>query len=850
MIGRKLQLLALFFVVGSATSFICPTAQAAGESDSLSNRSLRVAVRPQDGALELWSVALANPILTSRVGAEVNQQWLWSSSYPKHRTVPSNFQTVLGSGHQLIVSFTGLQGKPDLKYILRLYDDLPFGDLQVQVINTGQEEISVQNIRVLDVRGEHPVDLKGADGSDRVLSDSYSEDRPTLQIFDLGKQPSYLGEDDFSKESSGLHLAVGSQLIYNQNSKFSLFLAALTSDRWLTILRLKTAHDSSGAAQIASYEVDSTGTTEVMKKESLRDDPPSDQIELSLPVPPGGQMNSEQVIFEAGQNYYEQLETYAHAVRDLHHALVSKPAPWGWWSWTAYYFGLSQETALSNAQWLSEHLKDLGFDFFHLDAGYSYADGEYTTANAALFPEGMEKLGHKVCHLGLNLAVWTAPFRVSGRAWVYEHHPEWLMHNAAGKLIPIGFVESSQDPIYVLDPTHPGAQNYLRYTYETLTRDWGVRYLKLDFMDDTAIEGVHYRPNTTALEAERMGLQVIREAVGPDVYLDKDGSPMLNTVGLTELGRTSTDTGHSFEGDKEDATGIAARYYMNGNFYVADPDAFTVAGQLITDQTWHQSKTPMTLDDAEVSISLAAIAGGMFELGDDLPTLGAEPERVKLIENQDLLDMVRLQRSSKPLDLMTYLREDEQPSIFLLPEDRRQAIMVVFNWTDGTRSHQFTMSDLGLPGDHSYQMSDVFHNDRPVSFENGALRIENQPRHSVRVLKIVDTSVTAAAPSISLKAPERAQLGRAVEFSAVVGRGSVPALAYHWDFGDGVSAQGPAVTHAYTHNGIYTVRLSADGLDRIAASKTASVTVTGKITTTYQVPSIRRYEEHRTRQNQ
>ena len=128
--------------------------------------------------------------------------------------------------------------------------------------------------------------------------------------------------------------------------------------------------------------------------------PPFDQIELSLPVPAGGQINSEQVMFMAGQDYHAQLETYAHAVRDLHHALVSKPAPWGWWSWTAYYFGLSQETALSNAQWLSEHLKDLGFDFFHFDAGYAYADGEYTTANAILFPDGMQELGHKVCQLG------------------------------------------------------------------------------------------------------------------------------------------------------------------------------------------------------------------------------------------------------------------------------------------------------------------------------------------------------------------------------------------------------------------------------------------------------------------
>ncbi len=83
-------------------------------------------------------------------------------------------------------------------------------------------------------------------------------------------------------------------------------------------------------------------------------------------------------------------------------------------------------------------------------------------------------------------------------------------------------------------------------------------------MDDAAIEGFHYRPNTTAVEAEQIGLKVIRDAVGPDVLLDKDGSPMLPAVGYTDLGRLSTDTGHSFRGTREDATGIAARYYMNG----------------------------------------------------------------------------------------------------------------------------------------------------------------------------------------------------------------------------------------------------------------------------------------------
>ena len=63
------------------------------------------------------------------------------------------------------------------------------------------------------------------------------------------------------------------------------------------------------------------------------------------------------------------------------------------------------------------------------------------------------------------------------------------------------------------------------------------------------------------------------------MLLDKDGSPMLNPVGIVDAGRISVDTGHAFLASREAAPGIAARYYMHRNWFVSDPDAFTVAAQ-------------------------------------------------------------------------------------------------------------------------------------------------------------------------------------------------------------------------------------------------------------------------------
>ena len=245
------------------------------------------------------------------------------------------------------------------------------------------------------------------------------------------------------------------------------------------------------------------------------------------------------------------------------------------------------------------------------------------------------------------------------------------MRNLAGEPIHIGKVGREFDDLYALDTTNPGAQEYLRYTYRTLVNDWGVRFIKLDFMDSTAVEGVRYRPNTTALEALRIGLEIIRQTVGDDVLLDKDGSPMLTPVGIVNAGRISQDTGHTFQSTYDAAMGMAARYYMHRNFYISDPDAFTVSKQVIPDRGWHGNKKPLTLDEAEASIAVSAVSGGMFEIGDDLTALGASPDRMALVRNPDLLDMVKLSRASVPFDLMTYQQEDLQPSI--LPAERRPA---------------------------------------------------------------------------------------------------------------------------------------------------------------------------------
>jgi len=797
-------------------------------AQELTNDTLSVTIDAKDGSYQ-FSRRGESAVFKSHVAARIDGQWVRSNDYPNHLAEESTFSDALGSGRQITVTCTGKKGAPDLVLVVQLYEKRPYGAVTVKVRNTGEKEVTVQAIRSVEAIGNPVIDLGGAPSAARVLSDSFSEDWPELKIFDLGRA------------AGGMHRGVGSQLMYNRESKQSLFLGALSSERFLTVLRLQS--EGSGAqTKVSSYTVDSTGTTEIQQAFDLKDAAADALVELSLPVKPEEELASERLLFSAGPDYHAQLLAYGEAIRLLHHPRLPKETPIGWWSWTAFYGAINEGETLANADWLAQHLKSLGYKFFQIDEGYQYARGEFITANATQFPSGLRYVSQRITGDGLTLGLWTAPFEVTTRAWVCENHKDWLVHDAKGQPIPLGDVwDQKVDTLFALDTTHPGVQEYLRQTYKTLVREWGVRFIKLDFMDTTAIEGYRYRPNTTALEAQRIGLQIIRDTVGDDVILDKDGSPMLNAVGLTDTGRISTDTAHSFESTKTAAPGIAARFYMHRNFFVNDPDAFNTTSMSFSD---HRQQLPaLPLAAAQASIALSAISGGMYEIGDDMPVLGALKDRLALVENKELLRMAKFGHASTPIDLMTYAPEDELPSIFLLHEGPRQAILTVFNWTKGSRSHNMRLAELGLPPDHAFSATDVLNPGASLEVKNGVVQIENQPGESVRVIKLIDQNIAEKAPTPRTEVPASAKTGETFSVSAEAEAGGVPVVEYHWDFGDGITAEGRAVPHAYTHSGEYTIVLKVEGVDGGESQKSFSVKVTGGLKAHSNLRDNRRFRE-------
>ena len=91
--------------------------------------------------------------------------------------------------------------------------------------------------------------------------------------------------------------------------------------------------------------------------------------------------------------------------------------------------------------------------------------------------------------------------------------------------------------------------------------------------------------------------------------------------------------------------------------------------------------------------------------------------------------------------------------------------------------------------------------------------------HNILVTVLNSPPTAEAGPDVS---------GDEDEAIPFVGSGSDPgggALTYDWTFGDGGTATGASVTHAFTQSGTYTVTLTVTDSDGLTATDTCSATV-------------------------
>jgi hypothetical protein len=377
----------------------------------------------------------------------------------------------------------------------------------------------------------------------------------------------------------------------------------------------------------------------------------------SLPAlfagPVGTRWRSEPVLLAAGEDVRASLA-----------ALLGGPgrpgaAGAGWLSW--YHLGpwVRREDVLAHADILaSEPFRGLGYRLVQVDDGWQETYGEWRPNTK--FPGGLPALSQELRRRGQVPGLWTAPFLVGVAADVADTAPDdWFVRDPITGARAIDERHRAFGPMYALDASMPAVRDHLRDLFAGFARA-GIGYFKIDFLYAGAFAG---------LAALRAGVEAIREGAG-DAQLVASGAPLLPLAGLVDGCRVGPDTAtplYDFDtgssaptifGDEvlAVARNFAARAMLH-RWFRLDADIALVGGNL-------------TLEQARVLATVAALSGGPFWAGDDLRVL--PPERLALLTNPEVLALT----GGLPA------QPDWEPAPGGRPPThwRRDDVLAVFNW--------------------------------------------------------------------------------------------------------------------------------------------------------------------------
>jgi hypothetical protein len=411
-------------------------------------------------------------------------------------------------------------------------------------------------------------------------------------------------------------------------------------------------------------------------------------------VEPGGTLASELLYVAVGErSAHEGLERYGRALAAFHGKPKTPPfLPHGWDSWsTALRNNISEAALLEDLDVLEKELQPYGYGTFAIDDGWAVARGDWE-ANER-FPRGMKWLAEEIQRRGLRATLWLSPFIASKDSELAKAHPEWMREPSRKGRMVMG---SGQ---YIVDVTAPGAYEWVRALAHKIGHEWGYDgIVEADYAYFLLLAESYHDKARTGVEVLRLGMQALREGLGPNKFLMATVPHMITgqqadgvRIGIdcAPIWQSKVRTGPW--GAVDTLTQAARRYYFDP-LYAADQDC-VFFGKPETRARWNVESEPMlTRDQQRAWLTGAALMGGVVKIGDRYSQLDAEE-----------LGMMRkimpvLEAPARPIDLF----EQQSPRIWALPVagvDGDLMLVGVFNWDEkSTQTVTLDFATLGLRG--------------------------------------------------------------------------------------------------------------------------------------------------------
>lgn len=204
--------------------------------------------------------------------------------------------------------------------------------------------------------------------------------------------------------------------------------------------------------------------------------------------------------------------------------LGKKPA--GWESWYNHYTDINEKLIYEDLKNLNQTKNIVNYSFntskiFQIDDGWEKALGDWQVREDR-FPEGFNKITSEIEASGYIPGLWIAPFIIDSRSQTACQHPDWLLHDEKGNLVPAGYnpLWGKKGTFYCLDLSRDEVIAHLLSIMDTIINKWGFRYIKLDFLYAGMLWG-NYAQKTASYKIYSRAIKTLTSFTNT-----KDGSPV------------------------------------------------------------------------------------------------------------------------------------------------------------------------------------------------------------------------------------------------------------------------------------------------------------------------------------
>lgn len=369
--------------------------------------------------------------------------------------------------------------------------------------------------------------------------------------------------------------------------------------------------------------------------------------------------------------------------------------PIGWSTWDYYFTSATEDDVKENVDFIAaDKVLSKKVRYIALDDGWQQREGDWKSG--CRFPNGLKSLVDYIKDKGFEAGIWVAPTRLHGTCGTVRRRYDFLMRNEYGDPI-------KDEDMYVLDPTHPDGEKFIRETFSYLA-NCGFTFYKLDFVSNLVkYEQRFYDKTAGPYDALKKLFEIVRETVPKGSHIMGCSLPYGADPDICDSKRTGLDI-HNVWGHVKMCTGGALpQFAANGKLYRNDLDYLVVRGKDTSDDKMtnvlnsslgYRKANPtnsfvwrfgedFSYTEAKTWSTILLLSGSSVFMGDCLPKL-----------NEKGLDLIRKTVENSDFFPATPISGDETlPSVWYKKELSK---LYIVNFTDEKQEYFVNLKDIGL----------------------------------------------------------------------------------------------------------------------------------------------------------